>query len=60
MHSRDADDRLACGQSRGERDVHEPPFIDGRGTKLEPGDEIHFGRAVVVFEVGRSISPIFP
>lgn len=22
-----------------------------RGTKLEPGDEIHFGRAVVVFEV---------
>jgi hypothetical protein len=24
---------------------------DSRGTKLEPGDEIHFGRAVVVFEV---------
>ena len=23
---------------------------DSRGTKLEPGDEIHFGRAVVVFE----------
>jgi hypothetical protein len=23
---------------------------NGRGTKLEPGDEIHFGRAVVVFE----------
>ncbi len=22
-----------------------------RGTKLEPGDEIHFGRAVVVFEI---------
>jgi len=24
---------------------------DARGTKLEPGDEIHFGRAVVVFEL---------
>jgi hypothetical protein len=23
---------------------------NSRGTKLEPGDEIHFGRAVVVFE----------
>jgi hypothetical protein len=23
---------------------------DSRGTKLQPGDEIHFGRAVVVFE----------
>ena len=28
------------------REVHR----DGRGTKLQPGDEIHFGRAVVVFE----------
>ena len=25
---------------------------DARGTKLEPGDEIHFGKAVVVFETG--------
>lgn len=25
---------------------------DARGVKLEPGDEIHFGRAVVVFEAG--------
>jgi hypothetical protein len=25
---------------------------DSRGVKLEPGDEIHFGRAVVEFEVG--------
>ena len=24
-----------------------------RGTKLEPGDEIHFGRAIVVFEFDR-------
>ncbi len=24
---------------------------DARGTKLEPGDEIHFGRAVVMFEI---------
>lgn len=24
---------------------------DARGTRLEPGDEIHFGRAVVVFEL---------
>ncbi len=24
---------------------------NSRGTKLEPGDEIHFGRAVVVFEI---------
>src|SRR5262249_43088398 len=23
---------------------------NARGTKLEPGDEIHFGRAIVVFE----------
>ena len=23
---------------------------DSRGTRLEPGDEIHFGRAVVIFE----------
>ena len=29
------------------REVHR----DARGTKLEPGDEIHFGRAVVVFEM---------
>ncbi len=29
------------------REVHR----DTRGTKLEPGDEIHFGRAVVAFEV---------
>ena len=28
------------------REVHR----DSRGTKLQPGDEIHFGRAVVVFE----------
>jgi hypothetical protein len=25
---------------------------NARGTKLEPGDEIHFGLAVVVFEAG--------
>lgn len=25
---------------------------DSRGVKLEPGDEIHFGRAVVDFEIG--------
>jgi hypothetical protein len=25
---------------------------DARGVKLEPGDEIHFGRAAVVFEAG--------
>ena len=25
---------------------------DSRGTRLEPGDEIHFGEAVVVFEAG--------
>jgi hypothetical protein len=24
---------------------------DSRGTRLEPGDEIHFGRAVVIFEL---------
>ena len=24
---------------------------NARGTKLEPGDEIHFGRAVVEFEL---------
>jgi len=24
---------------------------DSRGVRLEPGDEIHFGRAVVIFEV---------
>ncbi len=24
---------------------------DSRGTRLEPGDEIHFGRAIVVFEL---------
>lgn len=24
---------------------------DSRGTKLEPGDEIHFGRAVVMFDI---------
>ena len=24
---------------------------DARGAKLEPGDEIHFGRAVVMFEM---------
>lgn len=29
------------------REVHR----DSRGTRLEPGDEIHFGRAVVVFEL---------
>jgi len=29
------------------REVHR----DTRGTRLEPGDEIHFGRAVVVFEL---------
>ena len=29
------------------REVHR----DGRGTRLEAGDEIHFGRAVVVFEL---------
>jgi hypothetical protein len=29
------------------REVHR----DSRGTKLEHGDEIHFGRAVVIFEV---------
>jgi hypothetical protein len=29
------------------REVHR----DSRGTRLEPGDEIHFGRAVVIFEV---------
>jgi len=23
---------------------------NARGTKLEPGDEIHFGQAIVVFE----------
>ena len=23
---------------------------NARGTKLDPGDEIHFGKAVVVFE----------
>lgn len=28
------------------QEVHRTP----RGTKLQPGDEIHFGRAVVVFE----------
>ena len=28
------------------REVHR----DSRGTRLEPGDEIHFGRAVVIFE----------
>jgi hypothetical protein len=28
---------------------HEVPR-NGRGTKLEPGDEIHFGQAVVIFE----------
>jgi len=27
---------------------------DTRGTRLEPGDEIHFGRAVVLFEQNRS------
>jgi hypothetical protein len=27
---------------------------DTRGTRLEPGDEIRFGRAVVVFELGES------
>jgi len=30
------------------REVHRDP----RGTRLEAGDEIHFGRAVVVFEAG--------
>jgi hypothetical protein len=30
------------------REVHH----DSRGTRLEPGDEIHFGRAVVIFELG--------
>ena len=34
---------------RDELEVHR----DARGTKLVPGDEIHFGRAVVVFEVGQ-------
>jgi hypothetical protein len=29
------------------REVHR----DSRGTRLEPGDEIHFGRAVVIFEL---------
>jgi hypothetical protein len=29
------------------REVHR----DSRGTRLEPGDEIHFGRAVVVFDL---------
>ena len=28
---------------------------DARGVKLEPGDEIHFGRAVVVFEAGAEV-----
>jgi hypothetical protein len=30
---------------------------DSRGTRLEPGDEIHFGRAVVVFELGAPALP---
>ena len=29
------------------REVHRDP----RGTRLEPGDEIHFGRAIVMFEL---------
>ena len=30
---------------------------DSRGARLEPGDEIHFGQAVVVFEVAAATRP---
>ena len=30
------------------QEVHRTP----RGTKLEPGDEIHFGKVVVRFQIG--------
>ena len=31
--------------------MSEPVHRDPRGVRLEPGDEVHFGRAVVRFEI---------
>jgi hypothetical protein len=51
-YKRDAGGAPACGiwivRDGLSQEVHRTP----RGTKLEPGDEIHFGKVVVRFQIG--------
>ena len=43
--------RSECGIWVVRRGMSQEVHRSERGFRLEPGDEIHFGRAVVVFEV---------